>query len=238
MWRASVAAFAITEPRLRILLDAAERERCEHFHFEADRARYAIAHGLLRLLVGHYVGIAAGALRFVEGEFGKPALAEGTARPVSFNLSHSGDVVLIAIAHSGAVGVDVERWNDRLDTELLRLAEFAFSTAEQAAVRACDAIQRRAMFFDVWARKEAYIKARGHSVAGGLSHFDVPIEPGDARPAIDRSLPADDAPWWLHDLAAGDGYSAALAVDRPGARVVALAASPALVSVMTVSANG
>ncbi|MEP6991552.1 MAG: 4'-phosphopantetheinyl transferase superfamily protein [bacterium] len=238
MWHASVAAFATAEAPLRALLDAAEHERCALFHFDADRTRYAIAHGLLRLLVGHYVGMAAGALRFAEGEFGKPALAPGTARPVSFNLSHSGDLVLIAIAQSGDVGVDVERWSDRLDTDLLRLAEFAFSTAEHAAVRACDAASRRALFFDVWARKEAYIKARGHSVAAGLAHFDVPAEPGDPRPVTDRSRTADEAPWWLHDLAPGDGYSAALAVDRPGVRVIALAATPALVPAMMAPADG
>ena len=214
VWKASLTQLAPHLPALRAVLQATELERAARFHFEIDRQRHLVSRGLVRTLAGHYLGRPPAALRFGIGTYGKPHLSDDDGR-LAFNLSHSGDVVLIAMARSGSVGVDVERWSQRLDEHgLTRLAESAFSATERAGLRLLDPAERRAAFFAVWSRKEAYIKATGRGVSSGLGHFDVSSDSADARLLSDRNDEAAVGTWTLRDLALGPGYSGAVVFDN------------------------
>jgi 4'-phosphopantetheinyl transferase len=220
--------FALDDPdgarEMRPLLSEAERGRADRFYTEDLRVRYTAAHGWKRRILAHYLGGAASALQFVEGEFGKPSLGGPlAARGVEFNLSHSGDIGLVAVSTSGPVGVDVERWD--AETDHLRLAENFFSPAERDALRrlAGDASAVVAGFFTAWARKEAYIKATGQGITKGLHHFDVTLAPGEpARlldDRLDRSAPRE---WNMQAILVGSGYSAAVVGRAPLRRATLL----------------
>ena len=231
MWKASVAEHARHEPALRALLSASELERAARFHFDADRVRHSVSHGLLRRLAGHYLSRPPAELRFAQGEYGKPHVAGVDEGGLVFNLSHSGDVVLIALAPGGRVGVDVECWTRRIDEQgLERIAEYAFSARERAALRLLNCADQRAAFFSVWSLKEAYIKATGLGVAHGLHQFDVLAESGEACLVEDRRGEVDVGQWAMYDLAPGPGYSGALATDDRSRTLVKLNADWALLS--------
>ncbi len=85
-----------------------ERNRSARFRFEPDRRRFVVAHGVLRDLLGRYLGTDPGQIRFVYNAFGKPELHPEFGSRLTFNLAHSGDLALIAIARDAWVGVDVE----------------------------------------------------------------------------------------------------------------------------------
>jgi 4'-phosphopantetheinyl transferase len=230
VWRARISELALHEPALHALLDAGERERGARFHFDVDRVRHAVSHGLLRTLVGGYLGKSPAALCFEAGEYGKPYLAASDAGSLAFNLSHSGDVVLIALTQKGNIGVDVECWTERIDVRGVdRIATSAFSQAERAALAQMEPAAKRAAFYAMWSRKEAYIKATGHGVSRGLDHFDVSHE-ADARLLEDRHGTAGAAGWTLLDLPLGPGYSGAVAVDDMHARLVAFSVTSQLLS--------
>ena len=148
----------------------------------AERAEAARA---LREVLAAYLEAAPEAIRIVAGEHGKPELADGGLR---FNLSHSGDIALVAVARERDVGVDVERIDGRRD--VLALAERALGADAAAAVRAAPATDRVAVFHRGWTRREAVAKCAGT----GLS----------TRPP--------DAPRQVIDLDVGEDYAAALAV--------------------------
>lgn len=223
MWKASVAEHAPSERALRALLDASELERAARFHLDVDRVRHSVSHGLLRRLAGHYLDRPPATLRFDKGEYGKPHVAGEQEGGLVFNLSHSGDLVLIALSRGGSVGVDVECWTRGIDEQgLERITESVFSARERAALRLLDPALRRAAFFAVWSRKEAYIKATGLGVSHGLDHFDVSAEHDEARLLEDRSGVADVGEWALYDLAPGPGYSGALAIDDRNRTLVTL----------------
>ncbi|MEO8622721.1 MAG: 4'-phosphopantetheinyl transferase superfamily protein [bacterium] len=231
VWRASLAALRPCEHAWGALLDASERERGARFYFDTDRVRHTISHGLLRRLLGHYTDTPPETLRFAAGEYGKPHLANHDEGRVVFNLSHSGDVVLLAFARSCNVGVDVECWTDRIDAlEMERMAQSVFSLHERTALSQLESSARRTAFYSIWSRKEAYIKATGLGVSRGLDHFDVSAAPDEAHLLADRSADARAEMWALHDLELDPGYSAALAVDRADTKVVALNATLSMVS--------
>lgn len=203
----------------RSLLSDEERARAARFVREVHRRRFVVAHGALRIILAGYVGIEPASLTFVAGEHGKPALRSDhlTGRPaVEFNLSHSDDLALIAVAHARPVGVDLERWSEGV--EHLELAERFFSPGERDALRALahrpDLVEEG--FFAAWTRKEAYLKATGHGITRGLHHFDVALAPGDPpRLLEDRLDGRASARWSMIALEPAPRYSAALVVASP-----------------------
>jgi 4'-phosphopantetheinyl transferase len=230
VWRASISELAPHVRALSAVLDPGELERGAKFHFEVDRARHAVSHGLLRTLVGGYLGMSPAALCFGEGEHGKPLLAASDDGGLAFNLSHSGDCALIALTRNGNIGVDVECWTERIDGPgIARIATSVFSLAERAALAKLDPAAKRAAFYSIWSRKEAYIKATGLGVSRGLDHFDV-SHGADARLLADRSRTDGVDGWTVFDLALGPGYSGAVAVDHVHLKLVPLNATPALLS--------
>lgn len=90
VWRAS-----LDEPPSQIdsflhTLAPDERTRAERFHFQRDRERFIIAHGVLRAILGLYLNRAPECLSFCYSSHGKPALAwEDAGDALRFNMSHS-----------------------------------------------------------------------------------------------------------------------------------------------------
>lgn len=223
VWRVRVdrhTPFARLEP----LLSVDERERAGRFHFARDRNTYTAAHGALREILGGYLDVAPAALQFTIGHAGKPALsAPFDQHGIQFNLSHSGEIVLIAVARHRAVGVDVERWDSSI--EHLALAEQFFSSHERLALASLASVADATNigFFQAWSRKEAYLKATGAGITEGLHHFDVSLRPGEpAELLADRTDAAALHRWQMSAIDVGSGYSGALVAERPMDDVVLL----------------
>ena len=125
-------------------------------------------------------------IRLVVEENGKPRLAGSGG--LEFNLSHSGELALVAVSRQRPVGVDVER--EKADRDLLALAERALGAEDVAAVRAAAPADRAAVFYAAWTRHEARLKCLGAGLFG----------------------PAPTAPTVVEDVDAGPGYAAAVAV--------------------------
>jgi len=193
------------------LLSPDERTRAARFHFEKDARRFVVARASLRsILTGYTLSPAAG-LRFADARHGKPGLIDA-ARDIRFNLSHSGDQALLAVALGREVGADVEAI--RTDVETDKLAERFFSAAERQALRALPPERRVAAFFRCWTCKEAFLKAQGIGLSRSLGSFDVDVNPGHpARLVATRPDPSEAGRWSLHELEAPPGYAAALAVE-------------------------
>src|SRR5438874_6996463 len=104
VWRATLAWPEATADALKQCLSADERERMERFRFERDRRRYLMGRGLLRSLLGRYLDRAPQDLRFETTAAGKPHLVSGQGQ-LQFNLAHSGEYVLIAIADGREGGI-------------------------------------------------------------------------------------------------------------------------------------
>jgi 4'-phosphopantetheinyl transferase len=176
-----------------------------------------VGRGLLRRLLGEYLGIGAADVRFAYGPNDKPRLATET---LHFNLSHSGALALYAFNRSDEVGIDVEL--DEGDYARERIAERFFSSSETATLRSLPVDLQPRAFLTCWTRKEAFIKARGDGLSLALDSFDVSLKP-DTPAAVLRTEWCADEPgqWWLGDLSdPGKGYIAAVAVKSHGWRVI------------------
>lgn len=223
VWRIPLGGEQSLDEQLAVLSED-ERVRVLRFYFAKHGVRYAIAHSALRQILGSYADTTPAQLEFVTGEHGKPELVNArsnSGRALHFNLSHSGDMALVAVSLHGAVGVDVERWRDRV--QHLEIAERFFSPFERDALRslpsevpAGDPLLRG--FFSTWSRKEAYLKATGHGISRGLHHFDVTMARAAddhlAELLADRLDPTAVERWTMHNIDIAPGYSAALVTTR------------------------
>lgn len=217
-WRVPLDVPDAARRHLVGLLSDDERERAARFHHERDGAAFIAAHGALRLILGRYLHLDPAALRFRASAHGKPSLDGLAGTTLTFNLSHSHRLALIAVSTGREVGVDVE-WM-RADLADMRVAERFFSAHEVGVLRSLPAADRVRGFFNCWTRKEAYIKARGEGLSMPLHEFDVTLAPGEpARLLSTRADPCDAARWALAALEPGDGYAAAVAAEGQGWRL-------------------
>lgn len=157
---------------LSALLSAEERDRAARFHFDKHRRYFTAARGILRELLGTYLGKPPSAIEFSYNPYGKPAV-EG----IYFNLSHSDNRALYAVSRAREVGVDIERINPSFADE--QIPEQYFSPAEVKVLRALPKERQIEAFFNCWTRKEAYVKARGLGLSLDLQSFDVTLVPGE-----------------------------------------------------------
>ena len=190
-----------------------EQERASRFHFPRDRRRYIAGRGLMRRILSRYTRVEPAQLEFSYSPFGKPSLAGGARESgICFNLAHSDGVGLMAVARGREIGVDVERIRPEVARD--SVAEQFFAPAEVAALRALpDSLQVRA-FFNCWTRKEAFLEAHGHGLSLPLDQFEVTLVPGEPASLIaTRFDPPAVSRWSLRDVAAPEGYVAALAFE-------------------------
>ena len=201
-------------------LSPEDRMRAARFRFAVDRRRFTVARASLRLVLARYLEAGPADLRFEHGAYGKPRLAIDQNRyGVQFNLSHSNQLALIAIARYREVGVDVEFIRPDFATD--ETAEHFFSSAELRQFASIDAETKTQAFFDCWTRKEAYIKARGEGLSFPLDQFDVSLAP-DAPPRLlaNRLDREDVSRWSFQGLFPAPQYAAALTVEGAFSRLL------------------
>ena len=194
------------------VLTADELLRAGRIKAEHGRNRAIVARATLRHLLARELGCEPEEVAFSVGPHGKPRLDDRTAA-VRFNLSHSGDHALIAIARDGEVGVDLEEVKPRGDMK--GVARRVFTEAEREAIDAGGATA----FYRHWVAKEAFVKATGRGIES-LRSFEVLLEgPGGARLNHVGGDPAEAARWTLAPLDVGPRFAAAVVVAAPDAKV-------------------
>ena len=105
-----------------------------------------------------------------DAKHGKPFVVGN--EDLSFSLSHSGSVALLAVARGASVGIDVEAIRPR--PNLQKLAARVLDPEALAAFRAADDSQQLVAFLQAWTAKEAYLKAIGLGIATDLRAVTPP----------------------------------------------------------------
>jgi 4'-phosphopantetheinyl transferase len=216
VWSASLQVGADQQHRLAMLLNEEERQRADRYLHLPSRDRYLVARGLLRVLLGRYLDVSPHAVRFHSGPQGKPTLAYSSV--LHFNLSHSEDVILLAFSRQTEVGIDVE--HVRAGPTFFEIADRFFTPRESSALRSLSPERSAEAFYQVWTRKEAYLKATGLGLTYGLERFEVSVPPDDPARIlhIDGDQRAADC-WSLLELTPAPGYVGALALQGHGHQV-------------------
>ncbi|EEF57035.1 4'-phosphopantetheinyl transferase family protein [Pedosphaera parvula] len=198
--------------RYASILSEDEKKRAARFRFERDQNRFTVARGFLRTVLGRYLKMDPAEITFSYSDRGKPALNAPSSNPLHFNLSHSHDLALLAVTEICPVGVDVEQIRTLRDADAI--ADRFFSERESSALRALPPEQKPIGFFNLWTRKEAWLKATGEGISDSLDKVEVSLHPHEPAKFLGLFGKAETAAGWtLVDLAPGTGYKGALALE-------------------------
>jgi 4'-phosphopantetheinyl transferase len=216
LWRGDLEAIGADESRWLQVLSSDELARAERFHFSRDRQRFVAGRALLRTILAGYLRTDAHGLTFSYSKKEKPSLGFNHADSgVTFNVSHSGAIALLAFTRGRKIGVDVEQV--RADSDLEAIARRFFSIHEQNQLAVLPTEERVDAFFRCWTRKEAYIKATGDGLSLPLNQFDVSFEVGEENALVATRPDSSEAGnWLLREVPAGPGYMAAICVQGKG----------------------
>jgi 4'-phosphopantetheinyl transferase len=194
------------------LLNDPELARARQYQFASDADRSLLGAVLLRITAARHIGVGPADVgidrtcRRCGAQHGRPQLP-GSGLYAS--VSHSGDIVAVALTSAGPVGVDVEA---------VRIIDFA-AVIESVCVPAERGEVRSAIeFYTFWTRKEAVLKATGEGLSRPMT--DLQVTPPRSPPALLALGNGTPPPCQLADISVGDGYHAAIAV---------LAAEPVIV---------
>ncbi|MCL4243665.1 MAG: 4'-phosphopantetheinyl transferase superfamily protein, partial [Candidatus Dadabacteria bacterium] len=164
VWTARPLALTGEEiERLRRILSPDESGRAGKLRPGPGRDMFAVSRGILRHILSLYTGEEPGAVEFGYGKGGKPFVkTRADAQAVSFNLSHSHEVAMYAIAAGKEVGIDVEYLREVKKPEDV-IRRF-FTDTEGEFYRSCPEELKLEAFFRLWTFREASVKAGGYGV--------------------------------------------------------------------------
>lgn len=191
------------------VLDAAEQAQAGKFKNDLLRKRYVEVHGRLRKILAQTLNELPERINIKTAEHGKPYLVDTSE--LAFNLSHSADVMVIAVGRNCQLGVDIEFCKPR--TSLAGLVDKCFADEEIAYWNKLPEAEKTVEFYRFWTRKEAFVKATGRGIALGLNHCVINPE----NPTGFLRVPAEygeASTWHVEDIDLGAGLCSALVTDK------------------------
>ncbi|MFK7921045.1 MAG: 4'-phosphopantetheinyl transferase superfamily protein [Bacteroidia bacterium] len=212
IWRASLDLSELKIRDLLKTLSLEERERASRFHFEKDRKRFISGRGSLRQILALYLGKQAQDIEFAYTANGKPLIQTSLgAEALKFNLSHSGEWMLLAISMDREIGIDIE--HIRHNIEVQEIAQRFFSPAEIRSLEQLHGIEQVERFYRYWTRKEAFIKAIGMGISFPLEQVDVFQQSGKLWSPVQIVGNRDNPAWYSKDIFLAQDYMAAIVVE-------------------------
>lgn len=191
-------------------LDRKEQARWHRFRHSRARYEFSLCRAALRAILCAHLNCGNEQLAFGTSEYGKPhALVDGAPEDIGFNVSHSYQHGLVALALHGRIGVDVEERN--MQQNLDGAVESVFTPNERAELAAVHDEQKIHFFFRLWTMKEALLKALGTGFSLDMSKIEIPKTLRQGMNAGEFCFPQLPAVrWWLESMDDPD-FAAALA---------------------------
>jgi 4'-phosphopantetheinyl transferase len=208
----------IADPELlesyRTLMSRAELAQQSRFHLPRDRHRYLLTRALVRTVIATLTGIAPNELAFTANKYGRPELSNRrlAANRISFNISHTHDLIVLVTARTGALGVDVEGASNRLAP--IDVAENFFAPEEIAALQHLPKADQQRRFFEYWTLKESYIKARSMGLSIPLDRFSFHLSESDIEISIQPDQDDDPSRWQFWQLELAPDHLVAVCAER------------------------
>ena len=150
---------------LSLLISLDKKSRLDNYNSDIDKKIGLYADLLVRVAIHQDLNIENGGIEFGINDHGKPFLINN--QDYHFNVSHTRNTIAVAVSDK-PVGVDVEKIREFE----LGIAKRFFTERELNYIsKSQDNTYER--FFEIWTKKEAYIKYIGKGLSVPLNSFAV-----------------------------------------------------------------
>ena len=166
VWKIPLTSYLKYIPELYQTLQSDEKTRSASFLKENDSHRFIVGRAMLRILLGKYLNVEADKLRFGFDKNKKPTLKDNEKSVINFNLSHSGEYLLIAISDN-SIGIDIEQYE--YDSRLNQTMQLIFSDSEILFINKQASPSK--IFYKLWTRKEALLKANSSGLSNMIKYI-------------------------------------------------------------------
>ncbi len=150
-------------------ISPSERKRVGALLEERAVRQYVVSRAMQRQLLAGYVGGHPSEISFGVIAMGKPTLSRPNDIGLTFNTTHSGNLVIIAVTANRDVGVDVEKVKPV--PRALKVAKRCYSAEEYDMLASLPPDKLDRAFLSIWVKREGTAKARGDSVWRGLASW-------------------------------------------------------------------
>ena len=201
----------------REVISRKEQKTAAEFRKSADARKYTLRRGIVRIILAHYIHCEPEMITLITGKNGKPELDPGPASAgLCFNLSHTGEMVLIGVTQKRRIGVDIVKMDPAYRFQ--DTAEYMLVPAEKGVLQRTEQARRYEVFFRLWAAKEAVIKVTGGTLAQ-METLDLSGIIEEIMGSPDYSMNSLDTqpPFFLWQFTNEAGHLCAVAVDAGNA---------------------
>jgi 4'-phosphopantetheinyl transferase len=178
------------------LLSLDETAQAKRFLFDKQRHRYLLTRALVRTVLSQYHStIDPQDWQFETNAHGCPSITctQQPSNPLIFNVSHTDEVVILAVRQQGALGIDIESQDRSMNLEV---AERFFTQQETRGLKQLPANQQAAHFMALWTLKESYVKARTLGLSLSLQSFGFDMPTADCINLFFVPLESDQPARW------------------------------------------
>jgi 4'-phosphopantetheinyl transferase len=209
IWQANLKSLKEFPKDMSESLSPNELERASKLKFTNDRDHFIVRHYLLRLILSKYCDCKPQELMFSYNSYHKPFINIPEFREIKFNMSSSDDSLIIGLSNQNDIGIDVEKVRETDNLERIALENFSQGELDYLNSEK----DKTTAFYNIWTRKEAFIKAFGKGIYFPLKSFCVDINvAGSCENLTIFKNPGESKLWRTMSLKTFDNHIAALAI--------------------------
>ncbi len=188
-------------------LSAEELRRGSHFKASAARDEFLLSRLLLRRILSGHLQRPADHIVLTLNPYGKPMLDLSDQASIEFNISHSHGRLLVAVCRGFPVGIDIEKIDYAIDPILM--AQNGLLSEDLVQLQAAAGNDRHDLFFRLWTRREAWLKAIGK---GFLAASENVPQRDAGNGILVRQAPESACCVVIRDLPVAPDFKAAIAL--------------------------
>ena len=151
-----------------------EKDKAEKIIIKEVKYRNILSRVITKKILANYLDKKLNRIHYCYNRFGKPGLSsEINPMNLNFNISHSGDLGIIAISKNNPVGIDIEQILELNDLD--NLMDLIFTESEIKQIDLLDHFDKTKMFYKIWTAKEAFVKAIGQGLSFPVKNIELEI---------------------------------------------------------------
>lgn len=204
LWHGELLPIDREEKAYWVLLSDDEKKKASTFSRQDLQQKYIKTRGMVRTILAFYLKQEASTIIIKQREHGKPFVPNEN---LYFNLSHTGNRLVVAVSNCTELGIDIEQNKKR--KSLPALAEKCFSNEEVIFWNALSEQKKVSFFYCFWVRKEAFVKAVGRGLGIGLNQCSIDLNNQDffSRIPTDYGVASD---WKIIDVLLDKNHTCAI----------------------------